>query len=114
MSGDDRKENPPAVGAGELMRMREAREEHMIVDVRETWERDICSLEDSLHVPLSQLPSRYAELPLDRPLILLCHHGMRSMQATAWLRQQGYQNAMNLSGGIDDWAQTCDPSMRRY
>ena len=86
----------------------------LVVDVREPWEVGICALPGSLNVPLGELPARLAELPSDRRLVLLCHHGMRSMQATAWLRRQGRDAATNLAGGIDAWAETVEPGMARY
>jgi rhodanese-related sulfurtransferase len=90
-------ENPPAV-----------------LDVREPWELEIASLDGALSIPLGELPRRMAELPKDRPLAVMCHHGGRSAQATAWLRNQGFDGAMNVAGGIDGWARTIDPTLSRY
>jgi rhodanese-related sulfurtransferase len=53
-------------------------------------------------------------LPQDKPLVVVCHHGMRSMQAVMWLRSQGFQNAVNLRGGIDAWARQIEPRMATY
>ena len=50
----------------------------------------------------------------ERPLIVYCHHGMRSMRATLWLRQQGFDQAQSLRGGIDLWSELVDPSVPRY
>ncbi|WP_374376224.1 rhodanese-like domain-containing protein [Dongia sp.] len=86
-----------------------------MLDVREPWEHDICRIERSVLIPLSELPARSAELGADEaPLVVICHHGARSFHATLWLRQQGFDNAVNLAGGIDAWASEIDPSMRRY
>jgi rhodanese-related sulfurtransferase len=85
-----------------------------VLDVREPWETEICRLSDSIDIPLSLLPQRIAALPRDGMLVVLCHHGMRSQQAAAWLRANGVANAVNLSGGIDAWARLIDPSMRTY
>ncbi len=86
----------------------------LIVDVREKWEWDVCRIADAHHIPLRDLPQRRDEVPADRPVIFNCHHGMRSMQAVSWFRQQGYDNVTNLHGGIDLWSQEIDSSVARY
>jgi rhodanese-related sulfurtransferase len=85
-----------------------------VVDVREPWEREICSLDHSVGIPLGELPRHLEDLPANGPLVLLCHHGVRSLQAAVWLRRQGFAHAVSLRGGIDAWADEMDPSMRRY
>ena len=90
-------ENPPAV-----------------LDVREPWEVEIASIDGALTIPLGEITQRAGELPRDRPLAVICHHGGRSAQATAWLRNQGFDRATNVAGGIDAWARTVDPTLSRY
>jgi len=85
-----------------------------ILDVREDWEVETASIDGAIVIPLGALMRRVGEVPRDRPLAVMCHHGGRSAQATAWLRSQGFTNAMNLSGGIDAWARMVDPSVARY
>lgn len=85
-----------------------------VLDIREPWERELCAIEGSAFVPMDQLPSRIAELPKDRALAVVCHHGMRSFHATMWLRSNGFPRAVNLAGGIDAWAVTVQPDMHRY
>ncbi len=87
---------------------------HAILDVREPWEIELSAIEGSIYIPLGVLPMRVGELPKDRPLVVLCHHGFRSAQATAWLRNQGFELAVNLTGGIDAWARRVDPSLKVY
>jgi len=94
--------------------LRDADQPHFVLDVREPWEVAICAFEGSLNVPMRELPTRLPELPRDRPLIVVCHHGMRSYQAAAWLRRNGFGNAVNLAGGIDAWARAIDPAMPSY
>jgi rhodanese-related sulfurtransferase len=85
-----------------------------IVDVREPWELEICAIAGSLNVPLHTLPERHGEIARDRPVVVLCHHGGRSLQATMWLRRNGVDRAMNMTGGIDAWARRVDRSLRLY
>jgi len=85
-----------------------------ILDVREPWELEIGAIDGVLAIPLGELPNRVGEVPRDRPLAVMCHHGGRSARATAWLRQQGFAKAMNVAGGIDAWARLVDPRVPRY
>jgi rhodanese-related sulfurtransferase len=86
----------------------------LVLDVRELWEVEIVSIDGSVNIPLGELPRRVGELPRDRPIAVMCHHGGRSAQATAWLRNQGFDHAANVAGGIDAWARTVDPTLSRY
>ena len=97
-----------------LDRLRREAADIYVLDVREPWERHICALEPSVGIPLGQLPERVDALPADGVLVVLCHHGMRSLRATLWLREQGYRAAVNLEGGIDAWADRVDGTMTRY
>jgi len=85
-----------------------------LLDVREGWERDIVSVDGSIAIPMGDVPRRVAELPKDKPLAVMCHHGGRSAQVTAWLRNQGFDNAFNVAGGIDAWARLVDTGLSRY
>ncbi|MBS0320269.1 MAG: sulfurtransferase [Proteobacteria bacterium] len=105
----------PDISAHDVAAWRAAtdREPPLVVDVREAWERDICALPGVHAIPLRELPARVAELPQDRDLVVVCHKGGRSAQACAWLSARGYRT-FNLAGGMDAWARTVDPGMRRY
>jgi rhodanese-related sulfurtransferase len=85
-----------------------------LVDVRDDWELAIAALPGALHIPLPQLPASLEALDSARPVVLLCHHGMRSLQAAIWLRQQGYDQATSVAGGIDAWSRQIDPSVPTY
>lgn len=104
----------PAIEAETLRDMLAAGEPPVILDVREPWEIELSAIAGSIYIPLGALPMRVGELPEDRPLVVLCHHGFRSAQATAWLRNQGFESVVNLSGGIDAWARRIDPTMKVY
>ena len=85
-----------------------------ILDVREENELSICRIEGALHIPMAEVPDRYAELPKDAPLIVFCHHGMRSLKVVEYLKARGLENAINLTGGIHAWANEVDAEMTRY
>ena len=85
-----------------------------LVDVREPWEVAKCSIEGSRPVPMGEIAARLGELDPDRPTVLICHHGARSMQVALWLAQQGFTEVINLRGGIDAWARSVDPAMPVY
>jgi rhodanese-related sulfurtransferase len=85
-----------------------------LLDVREPWEFEVCRIEGSRLIPLSQLPARLNELDPARPTVVVCHHGVRSLRAAAFLEHCGFEDVVNLSGGIDAWARTVDPAMAVY
>lgn len=85
-----------------------------LLDVREPYEFNYARIERSMLIPLNQLPQRLEELDREREIIVICHHGMRSLQAAHYLVQSGFKNVVNLSGGIDAWSCACDSSVPRY
>jgi rhodanese-related sulfurtransferase len=90
------------------------REPPLVVDVREPWELAVCRLDDAVSIPLGQLPTRARELPHGRDLVIVCHHGIRSLHAAAWLVRAGFGPVHNLRGGVAAWADEVDPAMPRY
>ena len=98
----------------ELKRRLDAADAPFLLDVREQREFDYCHIEGSVLIPMAELPSRAAELPTDREIVAICHHGIRSFQAAAFLRQNFGLDVTNLEGGIADWAQEVDPGMKQY
>ncbi|VBB69060.1 Rhodanese-like domain protein [invertebrate metagenome] len=91
-----------------------ASEAPILLDVREPWEISICSLKNSLFIPMGQVLSRAQEIPSDQRVVAICHHGIRSHHVVEWLRRLGYENVVNLRGGIDAWARRIDPQMTLY
>jgi adenylyltransferase/sulfurtransferase len=85
-----------------------------VLDVREPDELAICQLEGATPIPMRQIPAQAAALPRDRHLLVLCHHGVRSLRVTEFLRAQGFMAVSSIAGGIDAWAEAFDPAMRRY
>lgn len=86
----------------------------LLLDVREPWEFDICSIPGSINIPMGQLPKRLDELPPDEEIIVICHHGVRSRQVIRYLQQQSLDRLVNLEGGVDAWARSVDPDMPVY
>ena len=85
-----------------------------LLDVREKMELEFCKVPGSLTIPMGQIPQHLSAIPSEGYLFVLCHHGMRSGQVTAFLRQRGFENAVNVAGGIDAWAATVEPDLPRY
>ncbi len=88
--------------------------EVQFLDVREPWEHELCHIAGDLHIPMAQIPTRLGEIPRDRALIVVCHHGMRSRQVGEFLLSHGFANVANLNGGIDAWARTIDTALALY
>jgi rhodanese-related sulfurtransferase len=89
-------------------------EKFVFVDVRERWEYETSHIEGSVLIPLREIPANLARLEAAGEVVLFCHHGMRSLDAAAWLRSQGVEGARSMAGGIDRWASEIDPSIPRY
>lgn len=86
----------------------------LLLDVRELWEHDICNIDNSVLIPMSQIPAKVESLDVDRETVLICHHGIRSRNVGHYLEQAGFTNIVNLSGGVDQWARNVDHSMATY
>jgi rhodanese-related sulfurtransferase len=90
----------------------------LVLDVREPWEVQVASVApdgfDLVAIPMNQIPARLAELPQDRPVACLCHHGARSQRVAMFLEQQGFGEVANIAGGIDAWSRERDPSVPVY
>jgi rhodanese-related sulfurtransferase len=105
----------PEITAEAFSKLREQPNAPLLLDVREPWEFQTASLPNSVLIPMGEIPSRaHAELDPDAPIVVLCHHGARSLSVTMWLRNQGFEHAQSLAGGIDAWSRTIDPTIPRY
>lgn len=85
-----------------------------LLDVRLAEELDEAALHGALHIPLHELPARHAELPRDKPIAVLCHHGVRSETAARFLDKAGFAETLSVAGGIDAYALTVDTTLPRY
>ncbi len=106
----------PQIGPRELRSWQTdpTRPQPALIDVREPWEFEYCRIEGSLLIPLGELAARVDEIPHDRPLVIVCHHGNRSGYATALLQRAGFGDVFNLAGGVELWASEVEPTMARY
>jgi len=109
-------QNPPLeISPEDLHRRLQTGDDIQLVDVREDMEFDYCHLSGSQLVPLSELTRRTSEIRASGLVVLICHHGVRSMQALAYLQQRlGYQNLLSLRGGVAAWAEQVDPTFPTY
>ena len=112
--------SPISISASELKRRLDAEETLQLVDVREAMELDLARLpQPVIHLPLSQLETWIEQISSlinrDVPVVVLCHAGIRSWQFACWLMEaQGYEQVLNLQGGIDAWSVSADPCVPRY
>jgi adenylyltransferase/sulfurtransferase len=98
----------------ELKSRLEKGDQLVLLDVREPWEFDLAKLNGSTLIPLATLPQSLGKLKRETEIVAICHHGMRSADATNFLLQQGFSNVKNLVGGIDAWSAQVDRSVPRY
>jgi len=85
-----------------------------LLDVRQDWETRLCRLDNAVHIPIEEIELRADELNAADEIVVYCHQGVRSAAVADYLRQRGFKNVKNLLGGLDYWARTVDPAMRRY
>lgn len=88
-----------------------------LLDCRETWEHATASISPSENIPMNTIPAninRIEGLAEGKRLVVYCHHGVRSLNTVVWLRRQGLDQAVSLSGGIDRWSMEIDPAVPRY
>ncbi len=99
----------------EVKRRLDAGEKIRMVDVREPFEHHQANLADTELIPMRGVPQSIESLrAATEPLVLFCHHGMRSLQVVEWLRSQGIENCRSMAGGIDRWSLEIDPAIPRY
>lgn len=90
----------------------------LVLDVREPWEVQTASIQangfELVCIPMNTIPAQLDDLPRDRPIACLCHHGMRSMQVASFLVGQGFSCVANIAGGIDAWSEQVDTQVPQY
>jgi rhodanese-related sulfurtransferase len=103
------------ISAAQVKALVKQGEPFMLLDVREPWELEKAQLPHSKNIPMGDVPMRaHQELDPDEHIVVICHHGLRSLNVTNWLRQQGFEKVQSMRGGIDGWARTVDPKVPLY
>jgi rhodanese-related sulfurtransferase len=93
----------------------DAGESFTLLDVREPWEFETARIAGAKLMPMGEVPSRSnQELDPDDHVVVICHHGVRSMNVTAWLRQQGFEKVQSMRGGMDAWSRQIDRNVPVY
>jgi rhodanese-related sulfurtransferase len=86
----------------------------LLIDVREDWEFDVCKIQGAQLMAMSAIAETYTQLDKNANLAIYCHHGVRSLRVIHFLQSQGYENLINLQGGIDAWSSEIDSSVAKY
>lgn len=103
------------ITAEEVKAKLEGAESFTLLDVREPWEFEAAKISGSKLMPMGDVPSRaHQELDPEEHIVVICHHGVRSMNVTVWLRQQGFEKVQSMRGGIDAWSRQVDRNVPVY
>ncbi|MBZ5658230.1 MAG: sulfurtransferase [Acidobacteriia bacterium] len=103
------------ISAGQVRSLQKRGESFVLLDVREPSEWEKACIAGSKQIPMGDVPTRaHQELDPDDHIVVVCHHGVRSLTVTNWLRQQGFEKVQSMRGGIDGWARTVDPKVPLY
>ena len=99
----------------EVKRRLDTGEKLRMIDVREVFEFQQARIDGAELIPMRSVPQALSSLESEeRPIIVFCHHGMRSLQVVSWLREHGVENCTSMAGGIDRWSLEIDSSVPRY
>ncbi len=103
------------ITAEQVKAKQDAGEVFVLLDVREPWEVSTAKIDGSKLMPMGDVPTRaHQELDPEEYIVVMCHHGVRSMNVTVWLRQQGFEKVQSMRGGIDAWSRSVDPKVPVY
>jgi len=102
------------ISAGQVKALQKSGDAFILLDVREPWEFETARIEGAKNIPMGDMPARVQELDPEEHIVVVCHHGVRSLTVTNWLRQQGFEKTQSMRGGIDGWARTVDPKVPLY
>ncbi|MES2364336.1 MAG: rhodanese-like domain-containing protein [Pseudomonadota bacterium] len=104
------------IGAHELQQWMQdtSRASPFLLDVREPWEYEHCHIANTHLIPMQSIPGKLDTLDKQAQIVVICHHGVRSMQVARFLEHAGFVKVYNLQGGVDSWAQQVDASMPTY
>jgi len=98
----------------EFVRRQASGELWTLLDVRETWELKTARIQQTINIPMTEIPSRITEFDTTSPVAVLCHSGGRSARVANYLAQNGFERVANIIGGIDAWSVDIDNAIPRY
>jgi len=102
------------ISAGQVKALQKTGAPFTLLDVRDAWECEKARIDGATNIPMADVPTRIQELDPETHIVVVCHHGVRSLTVTNWLRQQGFEKVQSMRGGIDGWARTVDPKVPLY
>ena len=103
------------LSAQQVSELKQQRSDFMLLDCREPWEHQTARIEGAVLMPMNEIPARaHQELDPDAHIVVYCHHGVRSLNVTNWLRQQGFEKVQSMRGGIDAWSRSVDSKVPVY
>ena len=102
-----------SINAQELKNQIDKKSSFVLLDVREDEELRVAKLSTCKHIPMGQIADRLNELDKEKPIIVMCHSGVRSARVCHYLQEEGY-DVSNLTGGISAWSREVDPSIPQY
>jgi rhodanese-related sulfurtransferase len=105
---------PSQISPLELKQRLDRGDDLVLLDVREAEELAIARLVGAVHIPMGEIAGRLHEIDPAAEIVVMCHHGVRSTQVASFLAQRDFVRVINLTGGIDAWSQTVDPTVPRY
>jgi len=107
---------PLEISVEQVKEMLDQQGDFLLLDCREPAEFEICRLPESQLIPLNDIPQHLDHLTHEaqRQVVVMCHHGTRSLMAARWLRKNGIENAQSMAGGIDEWSLKIDGGVPRY
>ncbi len=95
-------------------RLKKGDDNIVVIDVREPWEVSTASIAGTLNIPMNSVPSRLDDIPEEKEIAVLCHHGARSRRIAEFLSHNGFKNVYNITGGIAAWSRDVDPAVPNY
>jgi rhodanese-related sulfurtransferase len=95
-------------------RLEQNGEQPLLLDVREPWEFNLCAIENSQLIPMGEIAARIDSLDPEKETVVICHHGIRSRSVAMYMERHGFNDVINLSGGVEAWSREVDLDMPTY